>query len=58
VTHAQFVQTVQQQERELAEEVEARRIETANEILFEMSERDKEFREELESKYPILKGWQ
>jgi hypothetical protein len=58
MSHQQYAQTVEQQlERAGREEAEAKQIERANELLFEMSERDKEFREELESKYPILKGW-
>jgi hypothetical protein len=59
--HQQFYSTVQlrqEWDEELAAELEARRIEAANEILAEMrAQRDEEFIEGLEEKYPILKGW-
>lgn len=53
----QFYQTVALEE-EWRAALEAREIERANEILAEMrAARDEEFREELESRFPILKGW-
>lgn len=59
MSHPQYVQTVEQWEEQMfRDELEARRIEDANEILAAMSaERDAEFRAALEVKYPSLKGW-
>jgi hypothetical protein len=61
VSHQQFYSTVQlrqEWDEELAAEIEARRIETANEILLEMrASLDDEFRQQLESKHPILRAW-
>jgi hypothetical protein len=53
------VQLRQEWDEELAAEIEARRIEAANEALQEMAAaRDAEFREQLESKYPqLLAAW-
>jgi hypothetical protein len=46
------------QEEEWLYELEARRIEDANTVLQEIAAaRDETFREELETLYPILKGW-
>jgi hypothetical protein len=45
-------------EEEWLYELEARRIEDANTVLQEIAAaRDETFREELETLYPILKGW-
>jgi sulfite reductase beta subunit-like hemoprotein len=53
VSQAQYEQTVAAQERF---EYEQARLEArANELL--AAARDDTFREELEEKYPILKGW-
>jgi hypothetical protein len=47
-----------EEEREWLYELEARRIEDANTVLQEIAAaRDADFREELESRFPILKGW-
>jgi hypothetical protein len=47
-----------EEEREWLYELEARRIEDANAVLEEIAaSRDEEFREELETLYPSLKGW-
>jgi hypothetical protein len=55
----QYWQQVGQGEEEQAwlAELEAKRIEQANLVLQEIAARDEEFREELEDKFPILKGW-
>jgi hypothetical protein len=58
----QYWQTVGQwAEAEAAQELEARRIERANEVLQEMAEarerEEAEYIASLESKFPILKGW-
>jgi hypothetical protein len=56
MSQAQWIVEVQQEE--WLYEIEARRIEDANEVLHEMAAvRDEEFRAEIEAKYPILKGW-
>lgn len=53
----QWYQTVEA-ERAFREELEAREIETANEILAEMrASRDDEFAEQLAEKYPQLRAW-
>jgi hypothetical protein len=53
-----YAQVGQHLEQEGRYEIEARRIEDANAILQEISERkDEEFRAELESKYPMLRAW-
>lgn len=53
----QWAQTVEA-ERAFREELEAREIEDANEILAEMqASRDDEFRAALEEKFPILRAW-
>jgi hypothetical protein len=58
MSHQQDAQTVEQwNERMFREEIEARQIEDANEILQEMrANRDDEYREELEAKYPQIKA--
>jgi hypothetical protein len=59
--HQQFYSTVQlrqEWDEELAAELEARRIEAANEALAEMqASLDDEFLKELEAKYPMLRAW-
>ena len=56
MSQQQWAQTVEA-ERAFREEMEAREIETANEILAEMrASRDDEFREEIEEKYPQIKA--
>jgi hypothetical protein len=45
------------QEEEWLYELEARRIEDANTVLQEIAERDERFREELEARFPLLRGW-
>jgi hypothetical protein len=56
MSHDQFYQTFQLGEQWQAEQ-EAREIEQANRLAAEAAARDKEFREQLEEQFPILKGW-
>jgi hypothetical protein len=56
MSHDQFYQTFQLGEQWQAEQ-EAREIEQANRLAAEAAARDKEFREQLEDQFPILKGW-
>jgi hypothetical protein len=47
-----------EEEREWLYGIEARKLEDANTVLQEIAAaRDETFREELETLYPILKGW-
>jgi hypothetical protein len=53
----QWHQTVEA-ERAFREEIEARQVEDANEILAEMrASRDDEFAEQLAEKFPQLRAW-
>jgi hypothetical protein len=59
MSHQQWMAQVGQwNERMFREEIEAREIERANEILLEMrANRDDEFIEQLAEKFPQLRAW-
>jgi len=57
MNHQQFYEQCQR-EQQWREEKDAKEVERANEILAEMAAaRDAEFIEQLEQKFPGLKGW-
>jgi alpha-D-ribose 1-methylphosphonate 5-triphosphate synthase subunit PhnG len=57
MTQAQFIQTVEL-EQAWREEIEAREIERANEVLAEMrASRDEEFAASLVELFPMLRAW-